>query len=140
MRSIQILIVLMCKCLIKNTRFGKVQVFQEDHNNLTKFPIWLSYPVNVKSTGRFCQIFVAFFYKTWTLAVIFACSTIQLLFFKKVIMLLPLSNLCSFGCAVFENYQLFYFPTMCDILKYLPIMYLNCLKNIKDIFEWSKGR
>ena len=38
-----------------------VQVFQEDHKNLTKSPSCFDvYQLNDKSTGKFCQIYVVF--------------------------------------------------------------------------------
>ena len=41
--------------------FGKVQLFWEGHKNLELSPTWFDiYLVNVKSSGRWLQIFVAF--------------------------------------------------------------------------------
>ena len=132
----------MCKCLIKNTHFGKVQVFLEDYNNLTKFFTWLTYLVNVKSTGGFCQI--------WT-------SPKHLFLIKNILENLNFSGkfcmqynktavfLKSNHALAFEQFMLIW---LCCIWKLptvlfsyhvrhfeIPNMYPNCLKNIIDIFS-----
>ena len=51
-----------CKDQISQKIFpNRVQIFRESHKNLTKSPCWFEiFKVNIKSTGRFCRIFVAF--------------------------------------------------------------------------------